>query len=109
MPRISFDNRTIECEQGENLRRVLMDANLPLYNGVAKSIHCRGLGTCGTCAVAVEGEVSEMTAVEKWRLGFPPHRREQELRLACQCKVQGDLKITKHKGLWGQQIGRPAD
>ena len=104
MPKITFDNQTIECEQGANLRRVLLDANLPLYNGVASVIHCRGLGTCGTCAVAVEGDVSEMTGVEKWRLGFPPHREENELRLACQCQVLGDLKIKKFPGLWGHQV-----
>lgn len=101
---ISFAGRTIECVQGANLRRVLLDAKLPLYNGIASAIHCRGLGTCGTCAVEIDGPVSEMTKVEKWRLGFPPHKPNTGLRLACQCKVLGDLNITKHNGLWGNQI-----
>ena len=104
MPKISFSGRTIECTVGANLRRVLLDAKLPLYNGIAGAIHCRGLGTCGTCSVEIEGPVSEKTKVETWRLGFPPHRSESGLRLACQCKVLGDLKIAKHSGMWGNQI-----
>lgn len=103
MPQIEFDGKKIECKRGANLRRVLLKAKLPLYNGVANSIHCRGLGTCGTCAVLIEGEVSNPTAIEKWRLSFPPHIDGSGLRLACQCKVLGDLKIEKLAGLWGQK------
>ena len=103
MPSINFSKQIIESEIGDNLRRVLLNEALPLYNGVAKTIHCRGLGTCGTCAIEIEGDVTEMTAVEKWRLGFPPHKTGSGLRLACQCKVMGDLKITKHGGLWGNR------
>lgn len=106
MTKIVFAGATIECDEGANLRRVLLDADVPLYNGVAKAIHCRGMGTCGTCAVEINGPVSEMTKVETWRLGFPPHRSESGLRLACQCKVLGDLQVKKHGGLWGNQIAQ---
>jgi len=104
MPRIEFQGRIIECRQGDNLRRVLMRAKLPPYNGIAKAIHCRGLGTCGTCSLEIDGDVSEPTAVEKWRLDFPPHRLDSGLRLACQCRVLGDLTLIKHNGMWGNQI-----
>ena len=107
MPMIEFEGRRIECEVGDNLRRVLMKTGAHLYNGAARVIHCRGLGTCGTCAIRVEGPVSPQTAVERWRLGFPPHRRESDLRLACQCRVEGDLRLTKFDGLWGHR-GAPA-
>jgi ferredoxin len=103
MPKIYFDGREFECEPDANLRRVLLDAGAPLYNGVAAAIHCRGLGTCGTCSVEIDGDVSEPTAVEKWRLGFPPHRSDGGLRLACQCRVLGDLKVGKHGGMWGNR------
>ena len=103
MPTIRFANQVIECETGANLRRVLLQHKLPLYNGTALYVHCRGLGTCGTCAVRIEGDVSPMTAVEKGRLSLPPHNKESGLRLACQCKVQGDLTITKYEGLWGHK------
>ena len=43
---------------------------LPLYNGVARALHCRGRGTCGSCAVRIEGEVSEPTSTENLRLTF---------------------------------------
>ena len=103
MPKITFDNQTIECQRGDNLRRVLLNAHLPLYNGISKAIHCRGIGTCGTCALKIEGNVTPVTSIEKWRLSFPPHRTENGLRLACQCKVLGDLTLTKGQGMWGNR------
>jgi len=108
VPTIHFAGRTVECPAGANLRVVLLRARLPLYNGVARAIHCRGFGTCGTCAVEVEGEVSEPTSVERLRLGLPPHARDAGLRLACQCRVLGDVQVRKHAGLWGQHE-EPAD
>lgn len=109
MPTIEFEGRRIECAEGENLRRVLRRERLGLYNGAARFIHCRGLGTCGTCAVKIEGKVSPTTAVERWRLDFPPHRAERGLRLACQCRVEGDLRLTKFEGLWGHRGVEDAD
>lgn len=101
MPTIKFGDQEIVCNENDNLRRVLLQAKAPLYNGIAGQIHCRGLGTCGTCAIKVDGDVTEMTKVERWRLGFPPHKRGGGLRLACQCQVKGDLTIEKRSGLWG--------
>ena len=103
MPTVRFAGREIQCPEGANLRQILLRARLPVYTKVARAIHCRGLGTCGTCAVEVEGPVSEPTAVERWRLGFPPHDRARGLRLACQCSVLGDLTVRKHPGLWGHR------
>ena len=31
---------------------------------------------------------------------------ESGLRLACQCSVLGDLKVTKHEGLFGQRTDK---
>lgn len=103
MPTVTFHEQVIECQNGDNLRKVLLQAGSPLYNGIAKQIHCRGLGTCGTCSVEIEGQVSAMTRVEKWRLSFPPHELELGLRLACQCRVEGNLVLVKHPGMWGQR------
>ena len=103
MPTVHFAAESVECPTGANLRLVLLRARLPLYNGAARAIHCRGFGACGTCAVRIEGEVSEPTSVERVRLSLPPHDRESGLRLACQCKVLGDLVLTKYEGLWGQR------
>lgn len=93
-----FQGKELRCAHGANLKKVLLEAGLSPYNGKAKQINCRGLGTCGTCAVHIEGEVSPMTKVETWRLDFPPHQEGSGLRLACQCRVLDDLKITKHPG-----------
>lgn len=104
MPQVTINNQTIECEFGDNLRSVLLQAGVKLYNGPMKLIHCRGLGTCGTCAVRLSGEANKPTAVERWRLNFPPHQDslEKGIRLACQCQVEGELTLTKLDGWWGQ-------
>lgn len=103
MPKIQFAGTTVECPEGANLRSVLLRARLPLYHRVARAVHCRGRGTCGTCAVKIAGEVSEATSAELKRLSLPPHNSESGLRLACQCNVLGDLKVTKYQGLFGQR------
>lgn len=100
---VRFAGKEVRCPAGANLRMVLMRARLPLYNSVARALNCRGLGTCGTCAVRVEGPVSPPSTVERRRLAFPRHDSESGLRLACQCQVLGDLVVTKHTGLWGQR------
>lgn len=104
MPSVRFGGVEVHCEVGAYLRRVLLDAKLPLYNPPMALLHCRGLGTCGTCAVEVRGDVSEMTSVERWRLGFPPHQAGRPLRLACQCRVLGDLEVVKYPGRWGERV-----
>jgi ferredoxin len=109
LPSVRFAGRTIECPLGANLRVVLLRARLPLYSRVARAVHCRGNGTCGTCAVRIEGPVSEPTAAELRRLRLPPHHPEAGLRLACQCSVRGDLVVTKFAGLFGQITDREAD
>jgi ferredoxin len=81
---------------------VLLRARLPLYTRVAHALHCRGHGTCGTCAVRIEGAVSEPTSAELRRLRLPPHSPDSGLRLACQCSVLGDIAVTKYDGLFGQ-------
>jgi ferredoxin len=103
MPTVRYQGHTIPCNIGDNLRLVLLKAGSPVYNGAAKAINCRGLGTCGTCAMQIVGAVSEPTATERWRLSFPPHRPDNHLRLSCQCRVLGDLKLIKFDGLWGTQ------
>lgn len=105
MPNIVFQDQTLACPENANLRKVLMAAGAKLYNGPMRAMHCRGLGTCGTCAVQVEGKVTPVTAIEKWRLSFPPHKEgiASGLRLACQCQVQGDVKVNKLDGWWGQK------
>jgi ferredoxin len=102
MPTIKFQGKAFDCESGANLRQVLLKNGVTVYNGVANTINCHGLGTCGTCAVHIEGSVSEMGWREKARLSLPPHSLENNRRLSCQVEVLGDVSVTKYEGFWGQ-------
>jgi ferredoxin len=102
MPKVIAQGKSFECEVGANLRKALLENGITLYNGKAKLINCRGLGSCGTCAVQVEGEVSVPNWKDNARRSLPPHSPTANRRLACQTKVLGDIKVTKFDGFWGQ-------
>ncbi|MBW4486487.1 MAG: (2Fe-2S)-binding protein [Trichocoleus desertorum ATA4-8-CV12] len=102
MPQITAQGKTFICDRGANLRQVLLQNNVALHNGNASFINCHGLGSCGTCAVEVEGEVAEPNWRDRTRRSLPPHDTSQNRRLACQTKVLGDIRVTKFDGFWGQ-------
>ena len=108
MPTVSFRGQEIECEEGETLRNVLKRAGMSPHNGKSKTFNCKGFASCGTCAVAVDGEVSEKGIREKGRLIVPPHHPNYDLRLSCQTKVLGDVRVEKYPGTWGTQIAEGA-
>lgn len=102
MVKVVAQGKTFYCQRGANLRAVLLENGIDLYNGGAKIINCHGIGTCGTCAVMVAGEVSEANWRDKTRRSLPPHSPTKNLRLACQVQVLGDISVTKFDGFWGQ-------
>ncbi|MEM1173021.1 MAG: 2Fe-2S iron-sulfur cluster-binding protein [Cyanobacteria bacterium P01_H01_bin.35] len=102
MVKIQAQGKIITCDIGANLRQVLLKNNVDVHNGNASIINCRSIGTCGTCAVEIEGEVSQPQWREKARLSVPPHSPNSQKRLSCQVKVLGDIKVTKYNGFWGQ-------
>ena len=102
MPTVTAQGKTFDCEQGANLRRVLLQQGIDLYNGQAKVINCRGIGTCGTCSVQISGPVSEPNWRDRTRRALPPHQAERDLRLACQTRVLGNIRVTKYDEFWGQ-------
>jgi len=105
MPTVRANGKTISCPAGTNLRRLLLDAGIDLYNGNASLINCRSLGTCGTCAVRIDGDagaVNEANWRDRTRRSLPPHDVDRDLRLACQTQVLGDIAVTKYDGFWGQ-------
>ena len=95
----SFHNETLRTA-------LLRNQVVSPHNGRANLINCRGLGTCGTCAVQIQqGDCSPRNAIERSRLSLPPgHGRDnsERLRLACQTNVRGDLVVSKYTGFWGQ-------
>lgn len=103
MPKVYYQGQVITCEQGTRLRDALLAAGSSPHQGRATLLNCRGLGSCGTCALKiVEGQVGPLTKMERWRLNFPPHKLERGLRLACQVRVEHDLRVEKLAGFWGQ-------
>jgi ferredoxin len=105
MPKITILNeqkKEIEVPAGTNLRLALREAGVQVYSGIDKYLNCRGLGLCGTCAVLVKkgmDGLSKKTLREKFNFTFHPKSsfavigHEEEMRLSCQCQVQGDCEI----------------
>ena len=107
--KVHFRGREISAKRNEKLRDVLLRAGATPHNGGAQVINCRGLGTCGTCAIVLEdGEVhpSERSFRENARLSFPPHTHHgtitKNLRLACQVRLVQDVVVRKNNKFWGQ-------
>jgi len=104
MPKIKFNDIELIVPEGTTLRKGLLEQGCSPHNGQARWLNCKGLGTCGTCAVEVlKGEPSPMTKIESWRLNFPPHKLEAGLRLACQLELRGPMDVRKHQGFWGEK------
>lgn len=104
MPTVECRGQSVTCDHGDVLRDVLLDAGLTPHDGSADGLNCRGHGSCGTCAVAVTGAVSDPSRRERLRLRVPPHDADSGLRLACQARVLGDVTVTKYPGFWGQHV-----
>lgn len=82
-------DQTVEGEVGEDLRQILVDNDIPLYEGIHNLINCRGKGLCGTCLIEVaEGaeKLSDASTYEKVRAG-------KGRRLACQTRIYGDATV----------------
>ena len=102
MPTVTVQGKAFTCDRGSNLRKVLLKHKIAVHNGKSTIINCRGIGSCGTCAVEIIGKVSEPNWKDRTRRSLPPHSLEQNRRLACQTKVLGDIEVIKYDGFWGQ-------
>jgi ferredoxin len=114
MPKITFVNEKLELDvaEGANLRSAARKAGIALHgvaltilNPISNVVNCRGNGLCGTCRVLVnEGteNLSPKTTIEQANLSAHPEsllpalEDDSEIRLACQCAVQGDCSILTH-------------
>jgi ferredoxin len=104
MPKITILNekKEIEVPAGANLRQALREAGIQVYQGIEKYLNCRGLGMCGTCQVLVKegmAHLSKKSLRERFNFAFHPKTslavigHEDEMRLSCQCTVEGDCSI----------------
>jgi len=89
LPKIIFADHdsVIEAQEGETLLSCIRRA------GLAVDSTCDGKGKCGKCRVTVQGEVSLRNDTEARHL----ENEAAEIRLACQAKVFGDVRITLHQ------------
>lgn len=100
MPIVKFEreNKTVEVEDGESLRYIALDHDIPIYCGflnATKLVNCHGNGICGTDRVQItpSSAVNPRTAAERIHL-----RKKPNLRLSCQVEIHGDCTITTQCG-----------
>lgn len=94
MPKIEYKDETVECDEGDILRDVLLENDLTPHQGVANTLNCGGHGTCGTCAIRLEeGPIKEDE--QSARLMIATHDNLEEVRLACQYVVTEDVVIEQ--------------
>lgn len=104
MPTISLVNegKTIEVDEGTNLRKALLKNGVNPYIGKDKFLNCLGHGLCGTCRVeVVDGKgAPAMTAMEEAALlGLAPvyaRAVPKNTRLACRIDVTKDIAIKTY-------------
>ncbi len=102
MPKVTFtkEKKTINVPEGANLRKEARRNGVEVYKGLHKYVHCPGLGLCGSCRVYIKKGKEHLNPpglIEKTTLKyvnieaqFAYIGHEDEIRLSCQCRVQGD-------------------
>jgi uncharacterized 2Fe-2S/4Fe-4S cluster protein (DUF4445 family) len=79
--------RRVEAEAGETILQVAQ------RGGIGLAAVCGGAGTCGRCLVQVmSGPCSPLTENERARV--PEERLAEGFRLACEVRVEADLKVN---------------
>eukprot|EP01041_Mallomonas_annulata_P004426 gene4426-8814_t len=88
------DGRTalVSCLKGQNLREVLLGANIDVYDMKGKLTNCSGGGQCGTCVVEVTAkDWEDRPEFETRKL----KKYSPNARLSCNTIVEGDADITE--------------
>src|SRR5687767_523355 len=104
MPKVVFVNekKEIEVPAGANLREEARKADIQLYKGLHRYVNCLGHGLCGSCHVLVKKGMENLShkgTLERFTLATAPTTslaivgHENEMRLSCQVKVNGDCTI----------------
>jgi ferredoxin len=100
---VTFHNehRSIEVDQGTNLRQLMLRVGVTPYSGLSMLTNCRGHNFCGTCAVTIvdnkgaspRGQDEEGTIRGNLLIAKVV---ENETRLACQTTITGDMVVKTH-------------
>ena len=105
MPKVHFirEEKVIEVPAGANLRKESIKAGINLYPGPFRIFNCRGFAICGSCRVLLKdgtirnsGPKSLAERMTPWHnplYGFAEIGHEDEMRLACQTTVMGDIEV----------------
>lgn len=97
MPNVRFEreNKTVTVEEGENLRYVALDNDIPIYCNIFTLTNCHGNGLCGSDKVQVtpSSAINPRTVAERIHLSKRP-----DLRLSCQVKIHGDITVVTQCG-----------
>jgi ferredoxin len=112
MPKVKFikEKTEIEVPEGANLRAEARKAGIQVYPGLNKYLNCMGMGTCGTCRVLVKKGTENLgrkTFIERLTLlrMFSTIGHENEMRLSCQCAVNGDIEVETQPALnWSGEV-----
>ncbi|HEX2946400.1 MAG TPA: ASKHA domain-containing protein [Clostridia bacterium] len=83
--------KTIIAEEGTDLLRLLQSSGVPM------NTPCAGKGTCGKCAVRVEGALPPPSDREKTLLGAA--KLEKGHRLACYTHISSVLDVYPEEGM----------
>lgn len=111
MPKVSFvkEKREIEVPDGALLRDEAVKAGIPINfqmgsAALGKFLNCRGHGTCGSCHVLIKKGMDKVSPPGKWekfrmRLMMATIGHEEESRLSCLVKVNGDCAVETNPGI----------
>lgn len=83
---------TIKALKGQNLRKILLEANVPIYGDRAKFTNCGGGMSCGTCVVEVfdNPDWERRPDMETRKLS---KKFSDSARLSCNTIIEGDCTI----------------
>ena len=106
MPKVKFIKEKVEIEvpTGANLRQEARKAGIQVYPPLNKYLNCMGYGHCGTCKVLIKkgmehtGPKTFMEKITLFRM-FSTIGHELEIRLSCQCTVNGDCSVETRPGM----------
>ena len=110
MPKVHFvkEKKTIEVPDGANLRKEARRNGVEVYWGPHRYAHCPGLGLCTSCKVLIRKGAENVSPQGTWErmnlllnpLGFFARvGHEEDMRLACQTTVHGDVEVETQPGI----------